>query len=51
LELRRIVAEGSRPIMAKLEWTNPTGSMKDRLARMIVERAAGRLPPGGTVVE
>src|SRR5947207_662773 len=33
--------------------TNPTGSMKDRVARAMVERAAadGRLPPGVTVVE
>jgi len=40
-------------IVAKLESANPTGSMKDRLARMIVQRAAaaGRLPPGGTMVE
>src|SRR5262245_33503884 len=39
--------------MAKLESANPTGSMKDRMARAIVERAvaAGRLRPGGTVVE
>ena len=53
VELRRIVPEGSARIVAKLESANPTGSMKDRLARMIVERAAatGRLQPGGTVVE
>ena len=53
VDLRRIVPEGSARIVAKLESANPTGSMKDRLARMIVERAAasGRLPPGGTVVE
>lgn len=53
VELRRIVPEASARIVAKLESANPTGSMKDRLARMIVERAAasGRLPPGGTVVE
>lgn len=53
VELRRIVPQGSARIVAKLESANPTGSMKDRLARMIVERAtaSGRLPPGGTVVE
>ena len=53
VELRRIVPDGSARIVAKLESANPTGSMKDRLARMIVQRAAasGRLPPGGTVVE
>jgi cysteine synthase len=53
VELRRIVPRGSARVIVKLESTNPTGSMKDRMARAIVERAAaaGRLPPGGTVVE
>jgi cysteine synthase len=53
VELRRIVPPGSARVIAKLESANPTGSMKDRMARAIVERAAaaGRLPPGGTVVE
>src|SRR5262245_66029922 len=53
VELRRIVPRGAARVIAKLESANPTGSMKDRMARAIVERAAasGRLPPGGTVVE
>ena len=53
VELRRIVPPGGARIVAKLESANPTGSMKDRLARTIIERAAasGRLEPGGTVVE
>ncbi len=53
VELRRIVSDSSARIVAKLESANPTGSMKDRLARTIIERAAsaGRLKPGGTVVE
>lgn len=52
VELRRIVLDSSARIVAKLESANPTGRIKDRLARMIVQRAAaGRLPPGGTVVE
>ncbi len=53
VELRRIVPKGSARIVAKLESANPTGSMKDRLARHIVQCAAkrGLLPPGGTVVE
>jgi cysteine synthase A len=39
--------------VAKLESANPTGSMKDRMARAMIERAAadGRLSPGDTVVE
>lgn len=53
VELRNVVPAGSARIVAKLESTNPTGSMKDRMARALVERAAvdGRLAPGGTVVE
>src|SRR5262245_50459090 len=53
VELRRVTPRGGARVVAKLESANPTGSMKDRMARAIVERAAasGRLPPGGTVVE
>lgn len=52
VELRHVVPPGSARIVAKLESANPTGSMKDRMARAIIERAAdGRLTPGGTVVE
>jgi cysteine synthase A len=52
-ELRRIVPQGSARIVAKLESANPTGSMKDRMARAAVEAAIadGRLPSGGTMVE
>lgn len=53
VELRRVVPPGSARVVAKLESANPTGSMKDRLAKALVEHAAadGRLLPGGTVVE
>ena len=53
LELRRVVPRGSARVVVKLESANPTGSMKDRMARAVVEAAArdGRLAPGGTVVE
>ena len=53
LRLNRIVPPGSARILAKLEWANPTGSMKDRMAKAVIEGAerAGRLRPGGTVVE
>src|SRR4030095_16025969 len=53
VELRHVVPPGSARIVAKLESANPTGSMKDRMARALVERAVadGRLTPGGTVVE
>ena len=53
VELVRVVPLGSARVMAKLEWANPTGSMKDRMARAAIEGAAGdgRLRPGDTVVE
>jgi cysteine synthase len=53
VELRRVVPPGGARIIAKLESTNPTGSMKDRVAQAMVDGAVagGRLQPGGTVVE
>jgi cysteine synthase A len=53
LELRTMVPEGSARILVKLEYENPTGSMKDRMALAIIEaaQADGRLAPGGSVVE
>ena len=53
IELRRVVPEGAARIFAKLEWANPTGSMKDRMAVAAIEAAErnGQLRPGGTVVE
>ncbi|HET9334069.1 MAG TPA: cysteine synthase family protein [Gemmatimonadota bacterium] len=51
--LRRIVPAESARILLKLEYENPTGSMKDRMALAMVEAAEadGRLGPGGSVVE
>src|SRR5262245_37312542 len=53
VRLRKVVPEGCGRIFAKLEWENPTGSMKDRMARAVIDRAAadGRLRPGDTIVE
>lgn len=53
VRLRRVVPEGAAEIVVKLEWENPTGSMKDRMAEAVIARAEedGRLQPGGTVVE
>ncbi|HVE72294.1 MAG TPA: cysteine synthase family protein [Thermoanaerobaculia bacterium] len=53
VELRRVVPRGSARVFLKLEWANPTGSMKDRMAVAAIEAAEkdGRLQPGGTVVE
>jgi len=53
IQLRKVVPQGSAKVLAKLEFANPTGSMKDRVAKAMVEAAEadGRLKPGGTVVE
>jgi cysteine synthase len=53
VELRHVVPAKSGRVVAKLESANPTGSMKDRMAKALIERAAadGRLSPRGTVVE
>ncbi|WP_462186622.1 MULTISPECIES: cystathionine beta-synthase [unclassified Frankia] len=41
------------PVLAKLEYLNPGGSVKDRVALTMVSAAeeAGLLPPGGTIIE
>jgi cystathionine beta-synthase len=51
--LRRVTAGVPYKILAKLEFLNPGGSVKDRIgARMIAEAERdGRLQPGGTIVE
>ncbi|HSJ64239.1 MAG TPA: cysteine synthase family protein [Gemmatimonadaceae bacterium] len=53
VRLRRVVPAGSGDVLVKLEWENPTGSMKDRMADAVISRAEanGRLTPGGAVVE
>ena len=53
VQLEKVVPAGAGRVVAKLEWANPTGSMKDRMARAAIEHAeaSGRLEPGGTVVE
>lgn len=53
VQLRKVVPTGCAAIFVKLEWENPTGSMKDRMANAVIARAEedGRLKPGGTVVE
>jgi len=53
VRLRKVVPPGCASVLAKLEWENPSGSMKDRMARVVIERAEedGRLRSGGTVVE
>ena len=53
VQLRKVVPSNCARIVAKLEWANPTGSMKDRMAKEVIEHAEakGQLEPGSTVVE
>ena len=53
VQLRNVVPTTSASIFAKLEWENPTGSMKDRMAEAVISRAEadGRLKPGDTIIE
>src|SRR5687767_15871647 len=53
VRLRKVVPPGCGDIFVKLEWENPTGSLKDRMARAVISRAEadGRLKPGDTVIE
>jgi cysteine synthase len=46
-------SRGAARIFAKIEWFNPGGSVKDRIAKAMIEdaEARGLLPAGGTIVE
>ncbi|MEP7090189.1 MAG: pyridoxal-phosphate dependent enzyme, partial [Nocardioidaceae bacterium] len=46
--------DGARPlVLAKVEYLNPGGSVKDRIATRMIEaaEASGELRAGGTIVE
>ncbi|MDA3648153.1 cystathionine beta-synthase [Saccharopolyspora indica] len=47
------VATGKARVLAKVEYLNPGGSVKDRIAQRMIEaaEASGELRPGGTIVE
>src|ERR687885_305419 len=53
VELKRLSPKPGVRIYAKLESHNPTGSVKDRVARSMIERAEeeGRIAPGQTILE
>ena len=53
VRLRRVARDLPCPVLAKLEFFNPGGSVKDRIGLAMVEAAeqAGHLKPGGTIVE
>ena len=53
VRLRKLAPENGAELWVKLEYMNPTGSMKDRMALSMVEGAErdGLIEPGTTVVE
>lgn len=53
VKLTRVAAGIKATILAKLEFMNPGGSVKDRIAVYMVEKAIknGLLKPGGTIIE
>ncbi len=53
VQLQNVVPEGAATVLGKLEFLNPGGSIKDRIAITMVDAAEreGKLKPGGTIVE
>ena len=53
VRLSSVAPEGSGLVAAKVEYLNPGGSIKDRIARKLIDaaEASGELKPGGTIVE
>lgn len=53
VRLNKVVGKDCAAVLAKCEFMNPTGSIKDRMALYIIEQAEkkGQLKPGGTIVE
>ena len=52
VRLQNVVPEGAATVLAKLEFLNPGGSIKDRIAITMIDAAEreGKLKPGGTIV-
>ena len=53
VRLNKITAELSSQVFAKFEFLNPMGSVKDRIAKYMIEKAEknGRLKPGDLIIE
>jgi cysteine synthase len=53
LKLNKISEPGKAGIYAKTEFTNPSGSIKDRMVKHVIEQAEGRgdIKPGDLIVE
>ncbi len=53
VRLNKMTEPGWAEVLVKCEFMNPAGSIKDRMARYIIEKAEaeGLLKPGGTIIE
>src|SRR6056297_697487 len=53
VKLNKMTPDSNIEILVKLESYNPGGSIKDRIAKNMIEKAEknGKLKPGGTIVE
>ena len=53
VRLDKLSPRGGAQILAKLDYLNPGGSVKDRIGLPMIEAAErdGRLRPGGTIIE
>ncbi|MDQ0196342.1 cysteine synthase A [Paenibacillus wynnii] len=53
VRLNRLTGPGDAELYVKLEYFNPSGSVKDRAAYNLIHRAEmeGQLKPGGTIIE
>src|SRR4051812_50127696 len=53
VRLQNVVPEGAATLVAKLEYLNPGGSVKDRIAITMIDAAEreGKLKPGGTFAQ
>lgn len=53
VQLNAVVSDNSGLIAAKIEYLNPGGSSKDRIAVKMIDaaEASGQLKPGGTIIE
>ena len=53
VKLRNVVDEDAADVYVKLEYQNPGGSVKDRIALAMIEKAEkeGKIKPGDTIVE
>lgn len=53
VKINKLFPDSRATVLAKLEFYNPASSVKDRIAKSIVDaaEASGQLKPGGTIVE